>query len=422
MIELSENQIEAVKQLHNGSILCAPVGSGKSRTALAYYYISVCQGSLSINGTGEFHKMRFKRDLYIITTAKKRDSKEWEDEMPPFVFEASGVKVTVDSWNNIKKYREVFGAFFIFDEQRVVGSGSWVKSFLNITRKNQWILLSATPGDQWKDYIPVFVANGYFRNKTEFNRQHVIFARFSKYPKIERYIGEKVLNRYRDSILVTMKDERITNRHYIPVICNFDKEKFKKIYVGRWDIYENKPIEETAKLCYLMRKLVNSDPSRIVEVSKILESNERVIIFYNFDFELELLKDLCEGLHIKYAEWNGHTHEELPKTKRWVYLVHYAAGCEGWNCTSTNVIVFYSQSYSYRMTEQACGRIDRMNTTYVDLYYYILRSKSVIDLAIARAIANKKDFNERSFKLKMPRVKKGLYMEGKDGMVRRTGN
>ena len=420
MIELKDYQIDAINTLHNGSILCGPVGSGKSRTALAYYYISVCQGSLPINGCVEFKKMRAPRDLYVITTAKKRDSKEWEDEMIPFVLEASGVKVTVDSWNNIKKYKGVVSGFFIFDEQRVVGSGAWVKSFLNISRKNQWILLSATPGDQWKDYIPVFVANGFFKNRTEFNREHVVFARFSKYPKIERYIGEKVLNRYRDSILVTMKDERVTKRHYIPVICDYDKEKFKKIYVGRWDIYENKPIEETAKLCYLMRKLVNSDPSRIANVSRILEEHERVIIFYNFDFELELLEDLCEGLNIKYAEWNGHLHEELPKTKRWVYLVHYSAGCEGWNCTSTNVIVFYSQSYSYRMTEQACGRIDRMNTTYINLYYYILRSKSVIDLAIARSIANKKDFNERSFKLKMPRVKKGLYMEGRYERVRRT--
>lgn len=403
MVHLRDYQIEAIENLHNGSILCGSVGSGKSRTALAYYYIKVCQGDPGINEK-TFKLPKTPRDLYIITTAKKRESKEWEDECAPFkIFKnenIGNIKLTVDSWNNIKKYKDVTGAFFIFDEQRVVGSGAWVKAFLNIARKNKWILLSATPGDKWSDYIPVFVANGFFRNKTEFNREHVVFSRFSKYPKVERYIGEGRLVKLRNSILVTMKDERVTTRHYIPVICDYNEKDFKTVYVGRWDIYENRPIEETGKLFYLMRKVVNSDPSRIVEASKIIEERKRVIIFYNFDYELELLRDLCNGLRVKYAEWNGKVHQELPNSNKWVYLVQYSAGCEGWNCTTTDTIIFYSQNYSYRMTEQACGRIDRMNTKFIDLYYYQFRSKSPIDLAIRAALSRKKNFNEKSFGLK----------------------
>lgn len=403
MVHLRDYQIEAIENLHNGSILCGSVGSGKSRTALAYYYIKVCQGDPGINEK-TFKLPKMPRDLYIITTAKKRESKEWEDECAPFkIFKnenIGNIKLTVDSWNNIKKYKDVTGAFFIFDEQRVVGSGAWVKAFLNIARKNKWILLSATPGDKWSDYIPVFVANGFFKNKTEFNRNHVVFSRFAKYPKIERYIGEVRLVKLRNSILVTMKDERVTARHYIPVICDYNEKDFKTVYVGRWDIYENRPIEETGKLFYLMRKVVNSDPSRIVEASKIIEERKRVIIFYNFDYELELLRDLCNGLRVKYAEWNGKVHQELPNSNKWVYLVQYSAGCEGWNCTTTDTIIFYSQNYSYRMTEQACGRIDRMNTKFIDLYYYQFRSKSPIDLAIRAALSRKKNFNEKSFGLK----------------------
>lgn len=409
MVELRDYQMEAVNKLHNGSILCGSVGSGKSRTALAYYYIKVCQGDPGINEK-KFILPKQPRDLYIITTAKKRESKEWENECAPFkIFkseEIGNIHLTVDSWNNIKKYKDVTGAFFIFDEQRVVGSGAWVKAFLNIARKNRWILLSATPGDQWKDYIPVFVANGFFKNKSEFNREHVVFSRFAKYPLIERYIGEGRLVKLRNSILVTMQDERMTNRHYIPVICDYNIDDYKKVYVGRWDIYENKPIEETGKLFYLMRKVVNSDPSRLIEAGKIIEERNKVIIFYNFDYELELLRDLCTGLHVKYAEWNGQLHQELPNTKRWVYLVQYSAGCEGWNCTTTDTIIFYSQNYSYRMTEQACGRIDRMNTQFIDLYYYQFRSKAPIDLAIRAALSKKKNFNERSFGLKIDSHKK----------------
>ena len=402
MVILGASQIDAVEKLHNGSVLCGAVGSGKSRTALAYFYTKVCQGHLNINGEGCFKEPETPRDLYIITTAKKRDKHEWEEECAPFIIfknseSVGNIKLTVDSWNNIKKYKDVFGAFFIFDEQRVVGSGAWVKTFLNITRKNRWILLSATPGDKWTDYIPLFVANGFFRNKTQFNREHVVYARFSKYPKIERYVGEGRLIKFRNHILVTMKDERITQRHYIQIDCDFNKDDYKIVNVGRWDIYDNKPIEETGKLCCLLRKVVNADPSRLVEASKIVNERGRVIIFYNFDYELMLLRDLCDGLNVKYAEWNGWKHEEIPKSERWVYLVQYTAGAEGWNCTDTDTIIFYSQNYSYRTTEQAAGRIDRMNTQFVDLYYYILKSKAPIDLAISRALSKKKSFNERSF-------------------------
>ena len=403
MINLRDYQIEAIEKMHNGSILCGSVGSGKSRTALAYFFTKVCLGDPGINRQGVFVKPKEPRDLYIITTAKKRESKEWENECVPFILNTDvknsicGIKVTVDSWNNIKKYKDVVGAFFIFDEQRVVGRGAWVKAFLNITRKNKWILLSATPGDQWSDYIPVFVANGFFKNRSEFLRDHVVFSRFAKYPKIERYIGEGRLLKFRRMILVTMKDERITKRHYIKIDCSYNKDMYKKVFVDRWDVYEKCPIEETGKLFYTIRKVVNSDPSRLSECVKLLNEHDRVIIFYNFDYELLLLRDLCDGLNIEYAEWNGKVHEELPKTKRWVYIVQYAAGCEGWNCTSTDTIIFYSQSYSYRMTEQAAGRIDRMNTKFVDLYYYMFRSKAPIDLAIARALSKKKNFNESSF-------------------------
>jgi superfamily II DNA or RNA helicase len=407
-VELSNYQLEAVDQLKNGSILCGGVGSGKSRTALAYYYFKVCEGNMKVNGKGKYIPMRKPRDLYIITPAKKRDSLEWDKECYDFVLckdkpelSLSGVKVTIDSWNNIKKYKNVYGAFFIFDEQRLVGSGAWVKAFYNIARKNQWILLSATPGDQWTDYIPVFVANGFYKNKTEFKIRHCVYSRYTKYPKIERYVDEKTLKKYRDDLLVNMKDNRMTIRHNELVSVDYDKMKFRQVYVDRWDLYENRPIAETGKLYYLMRKVVNSDESRIIKTAEIVNRKDRCIIFYNFSYELDLLRTMCEDLEIEYAEWNGKKHQDLPEGERWVYLVQYSAGCEGWNCITTDTIIFYSQSYSYRMTEQASGRIDRLNTPYTDLYYYHLRSSAWIDLAIYRSLKNKKNFNESSQKLKI---------------------
>ena len=404
-IDLYDYQIDAIKRLKSGSILCCGVGSGKSRTALAYYYICECNGKLKVNGKGSIEEPTNPKDLYIITTAKKRDSLEWEKEASNFVITKNrdtsigGIQMTIDSWNNIKKYSDIKDAFFIFDEQRVVGKGVWVKTFWKITKKNNWILLSATPGDQWSDYIPVFVANGFYRNRTEFNVRHCIYNRYSKYPKIERYIDEGILIKYRRQILVVMNDQRKTIRHKENVIVDYNKELYKIVFKDRWNIYDNEPIKETGKLFYLIRRVVNSDPSRLSKVLEIVLDKKRCIIFYNHSYELEILRKSFDEIGILYSEWNGQRHESLPIGDRWVYLVQYSAGCEGWNCITCNTIIFYSQSYSYRMTEQAAGRIDRINTPYKDLYYYYIRSNASIDVAIYKALSKKKNFNEKSFSL-----------------------
>lgn len=403
MLELYDHQLKAISEMKNGCILDGGVGTGKSRTSLAYWYLVVCDGDLVINGQGKFAKMRKPRDLYIITTAKKRDSFEWEEELPYFhVYKGEnpemGVTVTVDSWNNIKKYKDVYGAMFIFDEQRVVGSGTWVKVFLDIARKNKWILLSATPGDTWSDYIPVFIANGFYRNKTEFTRQHCVYSRFAKYPKIERYVDQGILVNHRNSILVHMEMKRKTVQHHIWVPCEYDKELYKTVWKDRWDPYDNCPIKETGKLFYLLRKVVNSDDSRKEAVLRICREHRKVIIFYNHTYELHTLRETLVDEVDDIGEWNGEVHSPVPTSKdSWVYLVQYIAASEGWNCITANCIVFYSQDYSYRRTKQAEGRIDRVNTPFTDLYYYHLKSAAPIDLAIARALKQKKNFNERSF-------------------------
>ena len=400
-IGLYDYQIEAVNKMRNGCILCGGVGTGKSRTGLAYYYLQNGGDPKSFCGDEYIPMKDPGMDLYIITTAHKRDTGEWLGDMAPFLLNTNSElnyyhdNVVVDSWNNIKKYSTIFGAFFIFDEQRVVGSGAWVKAFLNITKRNEWILLTATPGDCWSDYIPVFVANGFYRNKSEFIDRHVIYSRFSKYPKIDRYIDTGILIHYRNQILVDMNFTRNTIRHNEDIFVSYDISMYKDLMRKRWNPWTNKPIKNASELCYNLRKLVNSDVSRQVALLEILEKHDRAIIFYNFDYELDILKNLGYIKGTNIAEWNGHAHQDIPNTKRWVYLVQYTAGCEGWNCVKTDTIIFYSQNYSYKVLEQASGRIDRLNTPYRDLYYYHIISRSGIDLAISRALKNKKQFNEK---------------------------
>ena len=403
MIELYEHQKSAIEKLRSGSILCGGVGSGKSRTALAYYFIKECSGKVNINGVGDFAPMKNPKNLYIITTARKRDTLEWEQECLPFLISKKqelsvcNVEFVVDSWNNINKYQHIRDAFFIFDEQRVVGSGSWVKSFLKICRSNNWVLLSATPGDTWMDYIPVFIANGFYKNRSEFIRRHVVYKPHAKFPKVDRYLETGRLRQLQNQVVVNMWFRRNIVAHDKTILTQFSKEQLDKVAIKRWNIYDDKPIKDVSQLCYLMRRIVNSDKSRLDAVRKLSEKHPRLIVFYNFDYELSLLLSLGAELEIEIAQWNGHKHEDIPDTGSWLYLVQYAAGAEAWNCIKTNAIIFYSQSYSYKLTVQAAGRIDRLNTPFTDLYYYYLRSNAAIDLAIQKALRNKQAFNEHRF-------------------------
>lgn len=401
-MKLRDYQLEAISNMKTGCILNGGVGSGKSLTSLSYYYLQNGGSETFLTG-GKYKRMKNPKDLYIITTARKRDTMEWEGELAPFLLSVNSDtsayknKVIVDSWNNIKKYKEVKGSFFIFDEQRVVGSGEWVKSFLKIAKSNEWILLSATPGDTWSDYIPVFIANGFYKNKTEFLREHAVFARFSKFPKVEKWIGTGKLNRYRRSILVDMNFKRKTEQHHEDIYVNYDKATYKDVMKRRWDIWKDEPITNAGGLCYALRRIVNSDQSRAAKLLEIFKEHPKMIVFYNFDYELDILKNLDYGKNVTVAEWNGHKHEPTPRKGKWVYLVQYTAGAEGWNCITTDTIVFYSQNYSYKIMHQSAGRIDRMNTPFTDLYYYHLKTRSSIDIAIARALHDKKKFNENSF-------------------------
>ena len=395
-IDLYEHQQKALKNMRNGCILCGGVGSGKSRTALAYYFTQE-GGHLK-----PYRKMQHPRDLYIITTAMKRDKLEWEGELCPFIMSTNPEvnyyknKVVIDSWQNVTKYKDVKNAFFIFDEQRVVGYGAWSKAFINIAKNNGWILLSATPGDKYEDYIPVFIANGFYRNKTEFDREHLVYSRYIKW-KVDRYLNVGRLERLRNKILVDMEFDRHTIPHHEDIYVTYDIPLYKDTTKNRWNYYENKPIKNAAELCYLMRKVVNSDESRQIKLLEILDNTPRAIIFYNFDYERDILLNLAYGEDVEVAEWNGHKHQPIPDSEKWIYLVQYTAGCEGWNSIKTNTIIFFSQNYSYKVMVQAAGRIDRLNTPFTDLYYYHLKSRSGIDLAISKALKDKKKFNERKF-------------------------
>jgi hypothetical protein len=382
--ELLSHQVEALLHLKNGSVLVGGVGSGKSITALEYY-----------------RRIAPRTPVMVVTTAKKRDSGEWYRDALLMGLECD---LEVISWNALSKCENEVGINFIFDEQRVVGYGSWTKSFIEITKRNRWLLLTATPADVWMDLVPVFIAHGFYRNKSDFCEQHVVWSRFAKYPKVERYVDEDVLRYYRNKIFVEMPHIKTTTRHEQFIDVGYSTSLQRKIYTERWNPYEEQPIKDAGEMVRLLRRAANTDPSRSEKLLELMDDHPRLIVFYNHNYELELLR-LLTGTFFQYeaitvAEWNGHKHEPIPDCDRWVYLVQYQAGSEGWNCTDTDTVVFYSLPYSYRNYEQAKGRIDRLNTPYTDLNYYIFRSRAIIDQAIWKNLQKKKNFQISAFNKK----------------------
>src|SRR4030095_9449255 len=400
-IELDEIQLKALKEIKNGSVVNGNVGSGKSRVACADYFTRVLGASIRINGEGCFSYEGDPRPVVVITTALKRDKFEWEGEFADFGVAGTpersfgGIHLTVDSWQNITKYEDVKGAHFILDEQRLVGNGAWVKAFFKIAKNNSWVMLSATPGDVWMDYRPLFIAHGFYKNATDFNNQHVIMAPYVKFPKVDRYVNTGKLLRLRNQILIDMPVARHTKRHVHNITLGYDIAKFNRVLNDRWNVYKDQPLKDMGELFLTARRVVNDNPERFETVRDLFNTHPRLVIFYNFNYELDALRNLADESDLEVAEWNGHKHEPVPTSERWAYLVQYTAGAEGWNCTTTDATVFYSLNSSYKINQQAMGRIDRRNTSYTDLHYYILRTNSMIDQAIGRALSEKKNFNEK---------------------------
>lgn len=399
-MELDAGQIEAVERLKNGAILVGGVGSGKSRTALTYFYCKECKGSIPINQEGYYISMAKPRDLYIITTAKKRDDKEWEKELIPFMLyptDKAPIKIKVDSWQNLPKYANTMNSFFIFDEQRLVSYGKWAKTFLRISKHNHWILLSATPADKWEDLAPIFIANGFYQNITEFRSKHCVYNPHVKWRQISRYINTGRLHKLRELIYVDIEYDNARVQKHSDIPVSYDRNLYMSVLHNRWNPYEDAPIENVSQLCHVLRRIINSDESRIDAAKQIIHDCPRLIIFYNYDYELEILRGIAKELGIRKAEWNGHIHQPVPTESEWLYLVQYTAGAEGWNCITTNTMLFYSQNYSYKTMVQAAGRIDRRNSPFTELYYYKLVSKASLDIAISKSLREKKKFNESSF-------------------------
>ena len=379
MIKLLKYQEEAIQKLHSGSVLYGATGSGKSLTGLAYYMR--CWSHL---------------DLYIITTSKKRNAGEWEEEIaklgcPP--------PKAIDSWNRLKNYRMVSDAFFLFDEHKVGGHGKWAQSMITIAKKNKWILLTATPGDVWDDYASIFIANEFVKNKTTWNEDFCIFDRISKYPKIIGYQREDVLKNMRDAVLVPMEyqSEKVPIPYVIPYKVDHEEEAYVLARRKSLRHPEMRAFRNTSAMFAYMRMNLPDKESKIQALADVLKKEPKAIIFYNFTPEKYEIENAARQVNIPFFQYNGQIKDNVPDGDTWVYAVQYTAGAEAWNCITCRTVIFYSMNYSYKVMTQAKGRIDRCNSPFDELhYYYFISPDFEIDQEILNALTRKEKFNEEA--------------------------
>lgn len=388
------HQRDAIRKISNGNVVVGATGSGKSLVGLVYYYTNILEGSVE-----PFRKPTKSVSLYIITTATKRDSLDWNSECAEFALstnqEASvnGIKVVIDSWNNIKKYKDIRGGFFLFDEQKTTGYKRWSKIFIRIAKNNRWILITATPSDRWMDLLSVFIANGFYKNKRDFVNQHVTYNPYVKYPSITGYrnVNKLRILKKRIFVIIDYQSPSIIENKVISV--DYDVDALTQIEKTEWNPFTDSPIINLSEFASVLRRSLNSHPSRINEAIRIRNTVKKLIVFYNFNFELEILKHGYSG--IKIGELNGHRHDALPVGSDWVYLVQYNSGNEAWECFTTNHMLFYSLNYSFRIMTQAKGRINRLTSGFNYMYYYYLVSNHWLDKGIQKALNKKRDFNNK---------------------------
>lgn len=375
-VTFKDYQKRAINQMHNGCILCGGVGAGKSLTSLGY-----------------IDKVYPSGTVYIITPARKRNTGEWFDDIRKNDMDET--RFVVDSWNNLSKYKDVKDAFFLFDEQKVSGKGTWAKSLIRIAKSNQWILLSATPGDTYDDYATVLIANGFVRNRTTWYDEYCV-TKSQPFFHIVDHKNKDVIDMMIRRIFIKMDYQSDKKRieRVIPIQARSAGEE-KEILMTHKAPGAQMPFTTFAAAIAYVRMNCYDKSKKTEALRKIIEKHKKIIVFYNFLSEKLEIERAAIDANVTINFYNGQRHDPIPDTDEWVYGVQYNSGAEAWNCITTNAMVFYSPNYSYKTMEQAHGRIDRVNSPYECLYYYMLLNELNIDNKVMNALSSKKDFNEK---------------------------
>ena len=396
---LYDFQKELLNKIEPNYILAADTGTGKTMMAIHHYLRY---------GKGE--------SLLIVCPPQKKKEGGWDREIE-FVCNHYGIEIEYEtlSFGMIaKRWKDYKGWFIVLDECHYAKNPTSQrgKATINLTKvSTHFLLLSATPSSNgWGDTIAYMIMFGYYKNKTQFLKEHAIYE--DKYfgPKPIKVVSdfkdaEKLKEIYQSFSIKLAKEECLDLPGIVFEDVSFKSTKEYKIIekdriltVGDDDfLYDSVP-----KLQHGLRFYANQEDK--LKYSEMLAegTSENIIIFYYYQEEKNELKKIMKKLKKKVFEVSGQA-TELPDKSKWsglhnsVTLVQYMAGSAGIELQYANLVVFYTPTYSFQDYEQALGRAYRNGQTKkVTVYRYI--TKNTVEEAIYGALKHKRDFTEALFR------------------------
>lgn len=278
-----------------------------------------------------------------------------------------------------------------------------------VSPKTSVILLSGTPcGGHYENLYTQAKLLGLGMTKTEYWNRYVNWYEIpipGRPYSIKKVVGYKnvddLINRLSKCGAVFVKSEDVLD---LPeqtfTVKTVDKpialKRFERdgsvVVYGKEYVAANVLVELTAS-----RQLCNSKDKQQAFIDLINSINDRVVVFYNFDSELDTLKTLVKDRPI--AEVNGHTNTEqiYHDNDNCVLFVQYQAGARGLNLQDGNKIIYYSLTLSSDLFEQSKKRIHRIGTKY-PCFYWILQTKDSVEESIYKSLNRQEDYNEELFK------------------------
>ena len=297
-----------------------------------------------------------------------------------------------------KKYTQYKDYFVIFDEIHNLKNSTSLrgKAGYELTKiASGFIGLSATPmGNGWIDVINYFKMFGLTKNKTQFIRQNAIIETSYGYTKIIGWKNETKLKNMWKSISKELR--RNESMDLPPLVFKNIHFEASNIYktIKKDRIYDNILYDNQMKLRHGLRLYTNLK-DKIEYIKDFIESNnDNIIIFYNYDKELELLKS---NISKKIYVINGSI-KDIPKKEEWnnirnsIIICNFGSGAEAIELTFANIIIYFSPAESYIQWEQSIGRAYRMGQDQKVIAYKLITNKT-IEEDIYRSLDKKQDFN-----------------------------
>ena len=170
----------------------------------------------------------------------------------------------------------------------------------------------------------------------------------------------------------------------------------------REEIYTKTLVGDTTltKMLYERQLCGSYNANKLEALKDLLESSDdRIIIFYNFNNELDSIKELCEELNRPVSEVNGQVKDltNWNEQNNTVLLGQYQAASMGLNLQQANKIIYFTPPLSSELFEQSKKRISRIGQTR-NCFYYLLICKNSIEEKIYKTLEERRDFTDELFR------------------------